>query len=224
MAILTYHSLLLHGLRFAAPVRVRVWNGGAVLRSGGVAVELLEGESFDVPSFVRFSCLARPIPGTPLRQQSEPAVWSLSLESDAADIERAADTSKPWSHLLASEIFAAPHHDWSAVHIACRWQMTPARLRAYLFAEGESLRSLVREQRVAFVLARLACIDHVQGDGATDFSTAGFGSAAAMMAACHDDIGLTPEIVQCATPLLSATYLNRANKKSRRHPRYRSYF
>ena len=50
MAIVTHHALLLRELRFAAPARVKMWKGAATLKSGGVAIELREGESFTVPS------------------------------------------------------------------------------------------------------------------------------------------------------------------------------
>jgi hypothetical protein len=225
MAIVTHHTLLLRELRFTAPARVQVWQGRAILRSGGVTLELGEGESFSVPPFVRFSCLAHPCLGMPLPFPSHPAVWSLSLQTQAsADMERAADTSKPWARMLANEIFAAPNGDWRAACIAQRWHMTPARLRACLFAEGEALSTLVREQRVAFVLARLACMDQTGIDAAADFMSAGFTSAAAMAAACENSIGLAPEIVQHATSLFGARLASREYRKIQRRPRYRAYF
>ncbi|WDZ96072.1 hypothetical protein Herbaro_21765 [Herbaspirillum sp. WKF16] len=224
MAIVTQHHLQLRELRFAAPARVKVWKGAATLRSGGVAIELREGESFTVPSFVRFSCLAHPRPGA---QAARPAVWSLALESDASDeMERAADASKPWARRLAAAIFAEPAADWSAARIARLWQLTPARLRARLFAEGESLRSLVREQRVAWILARLARIN----DARAEAGAAGFASAGAMARACQDAIGLPPEIAGRAISLLSAGAAPSASIASARageagrRPRYRPYF
>jgi hypothetical protein len=65
-----------------------------------------------------------------------------------------------------------PAADWSAAGIAQAWQISTARLRALLFAEGESLRSLVREQRVAWVLAQLARME----DAGADAGAAGFAS------------------------------------------------
>lgn len=230
MAIVTHHSLLLRELRFPAPARVKVWKGAATLRSGGVTIELAEGESFTVPPFVRFSCLAHPRLAMQLLQRARPAVWSLTLEPEsAADMERAADASKPWARRLAGEIFATPNGDWTAARIARLWQMTPARLRAHLFAEGESLRSLVREQRVAFVLARLARMDHggvEDGDGATPFAAAGFASASAMADACQDLIGLPPEIARRAISLLGpvAAPAVQPSDDGARRPRYRPYF
>ncbi|KAF1035374.1 MAG: hypothetical protein GAK35_04198 [Herbaspirillum frisingense] len=221
MAIVTHHHLLLRELRYAAPARVRVWKGGATLKSGGVAVELREGESFTVPPFVRFSCLAHPrlSPG-----MTRPAVWSLALEEQSpADMERAADASKPHARRLAAAIFDDPCGDWSAARIARLWALTPARLRALLFAEGESLRSLVREQRVAWALARLARM----ADAGADFAGAGFVSAAAMARACQDVIGLPPEIAGRALSLLSAAPSQPAALRqddAARRPRYRPYF
>jgi hypothetical protein len=83
-----------------------------------------------------------------------PAVWSLALETN------------PRRHGTRSRRQQAPRpppgrRDLRAAGrrlerrgIAQDWQISTARLRALLFAEGESLRSLVREQRVAWVLAR----------------------------------------------------------------------
>lgn len=218
MAIVSHHHLQLRELRFAAPARVKVWKGAATLKSGGVAVELGEGESFTVPPFVRFSCLAHPrLQGGAMR----PAVWSLALEADAgAAMERAADASKPWARRLAAAIFAAPAADWSAARIARLCELTPARLRALLFAEGESLRSLVREQRVAWALARLARID----DAGADFAAAGFATAAALARACQDGIGLPPEVAGRAISLLSAAAAAPSAPRGARVPRYRPYF
>ncbi|MBP0598265.1 hypothetical protein J8I26_09135 [Herbaspirillum sp. LeCh32-8] len=229
MAIVTHHHLQLRELRFTAPARVKVWKGAATLKSGGVTIELHEGESFTVPPFVRFSCLAHPRMAQLLMQGPRPAVWSLALETDAgSDMERAADASKPWTRKLAAAIFAEPTADWSAARIARLWQLTPARLRALLFAEGESLRSLVREQRVAWALARLARMD----DAACDFGGAGFASAAAFARACQDVIGLPAEIAGRAISLLSAAPAPASNASqpsartdaSARRPRYRPYF
>ncbi|MFJ3045846.1 hypothetical protein ACIPEN_08455 [Herbaspirillum chlorophenolicum] len=221
MAIVTHHALLLRELRFAAPARVKMWKGAATLKSGGVAIELREGESFTVPPFVRFSCLAHPrlAPG-----QTRPAVWSLALEAHASpEMERAADASKPWARKLAAAIFDNPAADWRAARVAGMWQVTPARLRSFLFAEGESLRALVREQRVAKVLAQLACMDDAGGG----FAEAGFASAASMEQACQDVIGLPPEIAQRAISLLSSASPQPAaghHGDALRRPRYRPYF
>ncbi len=220
MAIVTHHHLQLRELRFAAPARVRVWKGAATLRSGNVTIELREGESFTVPSFVRFSCLAHPRMAA---QGMRPAVWSLALETQSpADMESAADASKPHARRLAAAIFAQPAADWRAEGIARDWQMSPARLRALLFAEGESLRSLVREQRVAWVLAGLARME----DAGAPPAAAGFASLAALQRACQEAIGLPPEIARRAISLLSSTPVQVApsRRDDVRKPRYRPYF
>jgi hypothetical protein len=216
MAIVTHELLLLRELRFAAPARIKAWKGVLALRSGGVLIELREGESFTVPPFVRFSCLAHP-------HASRPAAWSLALEQESsADMERAADVSKPWARKLAAAIFTDPAREWDAAHIAEMWGITSARLRASLFAEGESLRSLVREQRVAWVLASLARIS----SAGCHFSEAGFISTEAMARACRDTIGLPQDIAKHAISLLSqipAPAFVQTNIAMRR-PRYRPYF
>ncbi|MCI1005413.1 MULTISPECIES: hypothetical protein [unclassified Herbaspirillum] len=221
MAIVTHHHLPLRELRFAAPARVRVWKGAATLKSGGVAVELQEGESFTVPPFVRFACLAHP---RVTAQGMRPAVWSLSLEAQSsADMERAADTSKPHARRLAAAIFAQPAAQWCAERIAREWQISTARLRALLFAEGESLRSLVREQRVAWVLAQLARME----DARARPSDAGFASQAALQRACQDLIGLPPGIAERALSLLSSqprAALPPPQEGQSRQRRYRPYF
>lgn len=223
MAIVTHHHLSLRELRFAAPARVRVWKGAATLRSGGVSVHLREGESFTVPSFVRFDCSAHPRVEA---QGMRPAVWSLALEArTSADMERAADASKPHARRLAAAIFAAPDASWSAATIAQAWGISAARLRALLFAEGESLRSLVREQRVAWVLAGLAGIEGAGVAAAVQARQAGFASLAAMQRACQDLIGLPPEIATRALSLLSNVATPPpVPQEGLRRPRYRPYF
>lgn len=220
MTIVTHHHLHLRELRFAAPARVRTWKGAATLKSGGVAVELQEGESFTVPPFVRFACLAHP---RVTAQGMRPAAWSLALETGAtAEMERAADTSKPHARRLAAAIFAQPASDWCAERIARDWQISTARLRALLFAEGESLRSLVREQRVAWVLAQLARPE----DAGASPGAAGFASLPAMQRACQDLIGLPPEIAGRALSVLSSHHRSAAAQLEGppRQARYRPYF
>lgn len=232
MAIVTHHHLHLHDLRFAAPARVRVWKGAATLKSGGVAVELAEGESFTVPSFVRFACLAHPRVSA---HGMRPAVWSLALETQSsADLERAADTSKPHARRLAAAIFAQPAAHWCAERIAGDWQLSTARLRALLFAEGESLRSLVREQRVAWVLAQLARMDDAGAASAPAPAAAGFATLPALQRACQDLIGLPPGTASRAISLLSSSVAPAAlpaigaaqhpGGDAPRQPRYRPYF
>jgi hypothetical protein len=58
-------------------------------------------------------------------------VWSLALETQStADMERAADASKPHARRLAAAIFA-PAADWRA-EASRDWQISTARLRAAL--------------------------------------------------------------------------------------------
>ena len=106
--------------------------------------------------------------------------------------------------------------------IARDWQISTARLRALLFAEGESLRSLVREQRVAWVLAQLARME----DAGASPAAAGFGSLSALQRACQDLIGLPPEIAGRALSLLSSHPRPPATTQDdqARQPRYRPYF
>ncbi|MFL9923827.1 hypothetical protein PQR62_06120 [Herbaspirillum lusitanum] len=227
MTIVTHHTLHLTGLRFVRAARVRLWKGEAVLRSGGVTVPLKAGESFAVPAFIRFSCQTL--------SAGRPAMWSLALESGSDAMQAVSDCSKPWSRDLAQLIFAEPALQWTAAHVAEHWQIPTQKVRARLFAEGESLRSLLREQRVAHAFYRLACID--AGDSEPVLHAAshseeaqhvasGFVSAAALADACLDTIGLPPDILQRAISLWPAAPSPppSAPHSERSSPRYRLYF
>jgi len=218
MAIVIEHSLSLSALRFVHAARIRVWKGEACLRSGGVTVLLKAGESFAVPAFIRFSCHTH--------NTGQTVMWSLALECGSEAMQAINDGSKPWSRDLAQMIFADPAAPWTAAQVAQRWQITIPKMRARLFAEGESLRSLLREQRVSHAFYRLARIDaDVSGIlPSLRHEASGFTSGEALAHACLDVIGMPPEILQRSIALWSATQHAPAQKNERQVPRYRRYF
>lgn len=180
MAIVVNHPLHLAALRFPMMVQVKVWKGRVTLRNQTVCRILEEGQSFVVPTFLRFDCEVMPL-------AQRPAEFSLTLIADAGIAVDAVDDGKLWSLPLAREIFAAPQRHWTAAQLAAHWQVTPQKARARLFAEGETLNSLVREQRLVHALHIAASMDD---PGARDInslaSRAGFTSATTFAAACTE--------------------------------------
>ncbi|HAT31895.1 MAG TPA: hypothetical protein DCW29_13875 [Janthinobacterium sp.] len=183
MAIITDHPLYLLGLRFPRAVRVTVWEGAVTLRNELVSKRVGRGESFVVPAFLRFACDV--MPGA-----ERAAVFSLTLEHDSGAGDGA---GKRWSRALARHIFSAPQGKWTALRLAQLWQVTPHKARARLFAEGEALLSLLREQRLAHALhaAAQAAGPRAMTQVAAD---SGFASVAAFSDACANVAGVCPSI------------------------------
>lgn len=191
MAITTDHPLYLRGLRFPLGLRVRVWDGAVTLRNELVSKTVRCGESFVVPAFMRFACDIMPPRG-------RAAVFSLELEQHG---EADGNDGKRWSRELAQRIFSAPHGKWTAARLAALWQVTPYKARARLFAEGEALLSLVREQRLAHALHRAA---QMAGAGARDIAAvaaeSGFASIPAFSDACSSIAGVRPHMFLRSIP------------------------
>ncbi len=186
MAIITDYPLYLRGLRFPLGLRVRVWDGAVTLRNELVSKTVRCGETFVVPAFLRFACDVMPAGG-------RAAVFSLELEQGQDGAAAGHQDGKRWSRALARHIFNAPQGKWTAARLALLWQVTPYKARARLFAEGEALLSLVREQRLAHALHRAA---QVAGAGARDIaavaSESGFASIPAFSDACANIAGVRP--------------------------------
>ncbi|WP_317202518.1 hypothetical protein [Janthinobacterium sp.] len=195
MAIVSPHPLYLLGLRFPRDLRVTVWEGALTLRNEVVSKRVARGESFVVPAFLRFACDVMPGAG-------RAAVFSLALEGDAG---APAKDGKRWSRELARLIFSAPQGKWTAVRLAALWQVTPYQARARLFAEGEALLSLVREQRLAHALHTAA---QAQGGVARDIAQvaaeAGFASIPAFADACANVAGVQAGIFLRTVSVLRA--------------------
>ena len=188
MALISDHPLHLLGLRFPLRLRVTVRQGTVTLHNEIATKKLASGDSFVVPAFLRFACDVMPGRG-------KPAVFTLALEHDEAQAGHGG--GKRWSQALAQHIFATPQGKWTAARLAALWQVTPHKARARLFAEGEALLSLVREQRLAHAL-HTAAQGHGAGDAAPDLAqvaaASGFASIPAFCDACVDVAGIRPSL------------------------------
>ena len=188
MALISDHPLHLLGLRFPLRLRVTVRQGTVTLHNEIATKKLASGDSFVVPAFLRFACDVMPGRG-------KPAVFTLALEHDEAQAGHGG--GKRWSQALAQHIFATPQGKWTAARLAALWQVTPHKARARLFAEGEALLSLVREQRLAHAL-HTAAQGHGEGAAAPDLAQvaagSGFASIPAFCDACVDVAGIRPSL------------------------------
>ncbi|WP_454743134.1 AraC family transcriptional regulator [Cupriavidus necator] len=150
MPLVSRHHVRFARLRFPFAVHVQALHGSASLRDANARREVRPGDPFVVHAFAHFDC---DLPGT----GQQPCVIVLTAVPDSECprlIGKPGD--KPWSRRLAELVFARPDTDWNAERLAAHWQV-PARLvRARLFAEGEALHPLLREQRAAHALHTLA--------------------------------------------------------------------
>ena len=189
MALVSDHPLHLLGLRFPLRLRVTVRQGFVTLHNEITTKKLGSGDSFVVPAFLRFACDVMPGRG-------KPAVFTLALEDD--DAQAGHGGGKRWSQALAQHIFDTPHGKWTAARLATLWQVTPHKARARLFAEGEALLSLVREQRLAHALHTAAQAGADGDDGERDLAQvaagSGFASIPAFCDACVDVAGVRPSL------------------------------
>jgi len=183
MALIAHHPLFLLGLRFPRRLRVTVCHGHVTLHNEIATRRLGSGDSFVVPAFLRFACDVMP-------GRTQPAEFTLALEHDEAETPGA---GKRWSRALAQHIFQSPQGKWTAARLAALWQVPPHKARARLFAEGEALLSLVREQRLAHALHAAA---QPGGDPQRDLAQlaagSGFASVPAFCDACSEVAGLRP--------------------------------
>lgn len=189
MALVFDHPLHLLGLRFPLRLRVTVRQGFVTLHNEITTKKLASGDSFVVPAFLRFACDVMPGRG-------KPAVFTLALEDDEPDGGHGG--GKRWSQALAQHIFDTPQGKWTAARLATLWQVTPHKARARLFAEGEALLSLVREQRLAHALHTAAQAGADGEDGERDLAQvaagSGFASIPAFCDACVDVAGVRPSL------------------------------
>ncbi|MGK5051568.1 hypothetical protein [Janthinobacterium sp. RB2P8] len=189
MALVSDHPLHLLGLRFPLRLRVTVRQGFVTLHNEITTKKLASGDSFVVPAFLRFACDVMPGRG-------KPAVFTLALEGDEPDSGHGG--GKRWSQALAQHIFDTPQGKWTAARLATLWQVTPHKARARLFAEGEALLSLVREQRLAHALHTAAQAGADGEDGERDLAQvaagSGFASIPAFCDACVDVAGVRPSL------------------------------
>ena len=204
MALVSDHPLYLLGLRFPLRLRVTVRQGFVTLHNEITTKKLGSGDSFVVPAFLRFACDVMPGRG-------KPAVFTLALEGDEPDGSHGG--GKRWSQALAQHIFDTPQGKWTAARLAALWQVTPHKARARLFAEGEALLSLVREQRLAHALHTAAQAGTDGEGGERDLAQvaagSGFASIPAFCDACVDVAGVRPSLFlrgQAGTPALRESH------------------
>ena len=150
MPLISRAHVRLSRLRFPFAVRVQAERGSACLRDANGRREVRPGDPFVVPAFAHFGC---EIPGTVW----QPCAISFKAMPDAGCPRMAAiQHDKPWARAAATLVFEHPAQAWKAALLSECWQACPRQVRARLFAEGEALHALVREQRAAWALYQLA--------------------------------------------------------------------
>ncbi|MFN7608308.1 MAG: AraC family transcriptional regulator [Ralstonia sp.] len=150
MPLISRAHVRLSRLRFPFAVRVQSEQGTVCLRDANGRREVRPGNPFVVPAFAHFGC---EIPGT----LWQPCAITFNAVPDAGCPRMAAiQHDKPWARAFATLVFEHPVQAWNAAMLSHCWQACPRQVRARQFAEGEALHALVREQRAAWVLYRLA--------------------------------------------------------------------
>ncbi|AOY96664.1 AraC family transcriptional regulator [Cupriavidus sp. USMAA2-4] len=198
MAFQIPSELRLSRLRFPFAVRVEAVRGVARLRDANARREVRPGDPFVVPAFAHFDCDLQAGPGRPVE-------LTLTAVPDQAcpRMLLAGGQEKYWSRALAHAIFLQPRLAWNATLAAERWHVAPRLVRARLFAEGEALHALLREQRVAHALYALA-VPGLPPDTATPAGlgrlaqAAGLRDAATLANACANLHGMHPACLLAA--------------------------
>lgn len=150
MPLISRAHVRLSRLRFPFAVRVQSEQGTVCLRDANGRREVRPGNPFVVPAFAHFGC---EIPGT----LWQPCAITFNAVPDAGCPRMAAiQHDKPWARAFATLVFEHPVQAWNDALLSHCWQACPRQVRARLFAEGEALHALVREQRAAWALYRLA--------------------------------------------------------------------
>ncbi|MCO4865145.1 AraC family transcriptional regulator [Cupriavidus sp. WGlv3] len=184
MPLVSRHHVRFARLRFPFAVHVQALHGTASLRDANARREVRPGDPFVVHAFAHFDC---DLPGT----WQQPCAIVLTAVPDS-DCPRLAGkpADRPWSRQFAGLVFSRPDTDWNAERLAAQWQV-PARLvRARLFAEGEALHPLLREQRAAHALHALASAGGLVPALDQLAAHAGLRSASALARAWHDWFGI----------------------------------
>lgn len=188
MALVSSTDLRLSHLRFPFAVRVDARHGTARLRDANARREVTPGNPFVVPAFAYFDCDLLPAPGQSttitLQEVPDDACPRMTLATLPGC---PCHSEKHWSRALAGEIFGLPRLPWNAAPVAQRWEVTPRLVRARLFAEGEALGALLREQRVARAVYLLAGFSDVRTEWLA--AQVGLGSVAALACACANTLG-----------------------------------
>jgi AraC-like DNA-binding protein len=196
MPLISRAHVRLSRLRFPFAVRVQAEQGMACLRDANGRREVRPGDPFVVPAFAHFGC---EIPGTVW----QPCAITFKAVPDAGCPRMAAiQHDKPWARALATLVFEHPAQAWNAVLLSECWQACPRQVRARLFAEGEALHALVREQRAAWALYRLAALEADTEDPAETLQTlarrAGLRTARLLNETCTSLFGVEPGALMAA--------------------------
>jgi hypothetical protein len=150
MPLVSRHHVRFARLRFPFAVQVQALHGTASLRDANARREVRPGDPFVVHAFAHFDC---DLPGT----WQQPCAIVLTAVPDSECPRLAGKPAdRPWSRQLAGLVFSRPETDWNAERLAAQWQVPARMVRARLFAEGEALHPLLREQRAAHALHALA--------------------------------------------------------------------
>lgn len=150
MPIVSRNPVRITRLRFPFAVRVETQQGAARLRDANARRDVRPGDPFVVPAFAHFDCEMQPAPGQTCAMTFEAVPDAVCPRMNAIHHD------KHWSRALARLVFEQPAVDWNAARLGEDWQVAQRLVRARLFAEGEALHPLVREQRAARALYMLA--------------------------------------------------------------------
>ena len=188
MPLISRAHVRISRLRFPFAVRVQAEQGSVCMRDANGRREVRPGDPFVVPAFAHFGC---ELPGT----LWQPCAISLVAVPDSGCPRMAAiHHDKPWSRTLARSVFERPAQVWNAALLSDRWEICERHVRARLFAEGEALHALVREQRAAWAVYWLATLDADAACGAETMEAlarqAGMRSARALNAICTSLFGI----------------------------------
>ena len=190
MPLVSRNPVRITRLRFPFAVRVEAQQGAARLRDANARRDVRPGDPFVVPAFAHFDCELQTVAGQPC------AITLVAVPDAVCPRMNAIHHDKHWSRSLARLVFEQPGVDWNAARLGEDWQVAQRLVRARLFAEGEALHPLVREQRAARAFYMLAL-----PDARPDLSPArldllasqsGLRSAAAFASACANLFGIEP--------------------------------
>jgi hypothetical protein len=195
MPLVSRNPVRITRLRFPFAVRVEAQQGAARLRDANARRDVRPGDPFVVPAFAHFDCELQCAP---------PHACAITLEAvpDAVCPRmNAIQHDKHWSRALARLVFEHPTVHWNATLLGEQWQVAQRLVRARLFAEGEALHPLVREQRAARAFYMLALPD-ARLELSPDLlaTQSGLRSAAAFASACANLFGVEPAQLLSAKP------------------------
>ncbi|CAG2156051.1 AraC family transcriptional regulator [Cupriavidus numazuensis] len=190
MPLVSRNPVRITRLRFPFAVRVEAVQGAARLRDVNARRDVRPGDPFVVPAFAHFDCELQAAPGQACTITFEAVPDTVCPRMNAIHHD------KHWSRTLARLVFEHPTTDWNATLLAEQWQVAQRLVRARLFAEGEALHPLVREQRTARAFYMLALSDAATVLPASRLdllaTQSGLRSAAAFANACANLFGIEP--------------------------------